>query len=89
MGKMIDWELCKKFRFDHTSKWYMHKPEPVPENETHKLLYDFKIQRNHQISANQPDLIIINKKKKDNLQNYGLCCPGRPQSEIEIMWKEG
>ena len=24
---MIHWEFCKKFKFDHTNKWYMHKPE--------------------------------------------------------------
>ena len=28
------------------------------------------------------------QKKKENLQNCGLCCPGGPQSEIERMWKE-
>ena len=23
VGKLIHWEMCKKFRFDHTNKWYM------------------------------------------------------------------
>ena len=45
-------------------KSYMHNPESVLENETHKLLRDFDIQRNHQISARRPDLIIINKKER-------------------------
>ena len=31
---------------------------------THKLLWDFDIHTDHQISARRPDLIIINKKKK-------------------------
>ena len=31
--KLILWELCKKFKFDHTKKWYMHNPESVLENE--------------------------------------------------------
>ena len=35
--KVIYWELCKKFKFDHTNKWYMHNPESVLDNETHKL----------------------------------------------------
>ena len=30
-----------------------------------------------------------NKKTRGNLQNWGLCCPSGPQSEIEKMWKEG
>ena len=37
-GKVIHWEMCKKFKFDHTNKWYMHSPAPVLENATHKLL---------------------------------------------------
>ena len=26
MGKVIHRELCRKFEFDHTNKWYMHNP---------------------------------------------------------------
>ena len=29
VGKVIHWQLCKKFKFDHTNKWYMYKPEAV------------------------------------------------------------
>ena len=25
LGRMIHAELCKKLKFDHTIKWYMHK----------------------------------------------------------------
>ena len=28
------------------------------------------------------------QKKKDNLLNYGLCCPSWPQSKTERKWKE-
>ena len=42
----------------------MHNPESIPENETHKLLWDFEIQTDHLISARRPELIIVNKKKK-------------------------
>ena len=42
----------------------MHNPAPVLENNTHKLLWDFDIHTDHQISARRPDLIIINKKKR-------------------------
>ena len=62
--KLIHWEMCKKFTFDHANKWYMHNPEPVLKNDTQKLLWDFDIQTDHLISARRPDLIIINKKKK-------------------------
>ena len=64
VGKVIHWEMCKKFKFDHTKKWYMHNPAPVLENDTHKLLWDFNIQTDHLIPARRPDLIIINKKRE-------------------------
>ena len=64
VGKVIHWEMCKKFKFDHANKWHMHNPAPVLENDAHKLLWDFNIQTNHLISARRPNLIIINKKRK-------------------------
>ena len=64
VGKVIHWEMCKKFKFDHTNKWYMHNPAPALENDTHKLLWDFNIQTDYLIPARRPDLIIINKKKR-------------------------
>ena len=89
LGKVIYWEMCKKFKFDHANKWYMHNPAPVLENDTHKLLWDFDIQTDRLISARRPDLIIIQqKKRKENLQNCRLCCPGWPQNKTERMWKE-
>ena len=37
--KVILSEICKKFKFDHTNKWYMYNPAPVLENDTHKLTH--------------------------------------------------
>ena len=62
--RVIHWEMCRKFQFDHTNKWYTFNPAPVLENDQHKLLWDFNIQTDHLIQARRPDLIIINKKKK-------------------------
>ena len=53
----------------------MQNPEPVLENDTYKLLWNFDIHTDHLISTGRPDLILINKKKKENLQNCRLCCP--------------
>ena len=55
VGKVIHWEMCKKFKFDHANKWYMHNPAPVLENDTQKLIWDFNIQTDH---------LIATKKKK-------------------------
>ena len=56
--------MCRKFQFNHSNKWYMHNPAPVLENDTHKLLWDFKIQTDHLIPARRPDFQIINKKMR-------------------------
>ena len=56
IGKVIYWELCKRLEFDHTSKWYMHKPKPIQENKTHKILWYFEIQTNHLIQTIRLDL---------------------------------
>ena len=70
VGKDIHWELCKKLKFDHSNKWYMHIPESVKENETQKFLWDFEIKMNHLISARRPDQVIIDKKKKTDRVVY-------------------
>ena len=62
VGKVIHLDMCKKFKFEHANKWYMHNPAPLLENDTHKLLWDFDIQTDHLISPQRRDLIIINKK---------------------------
>ena len=51
VGKVIHREICKKFKSDHANKWYMYNPEPVLENDTHKLPWDFDIQTDHLIPA--------------------------------------
>ena len=48
----------------------MHNAAPVLENDTHKLLWDFDIHTDHQISARRPNPIIIKKKKK---KKKGIC----------------
>ena len=62
MGKVIQWELSQKLKFDHTNKLYMRTLASVLENETHKLQWDFDIQTDYLDSARRPDL------KKKNLQ---------------------
>ena len=64
VGKVIHRELCRKLKFDYVNKWYMHNTDSVLKNEMHKLFCDFEIQMDHLILARQPDLEIINKKKR-------------------------
>ena len=64
MSKVINWEMCKKFKFNHTNKWYMHNPALVLENDTHKLQWDFDVQTDNLISVRRLDLKWSTKKKK-------------------------
>ena len=77
------WEQCKKFKFHHMNKWYMYNTESVQENGMR--FWDtngsFNLSQTTRPYNNQ-------KKKKKNLQNCGLCCPGWPQSKVERKWKE-
>ena len=56
----------------------MHNPASLLENDTYKLFRHFDIQTDHLISARRRALNIVNNNninKRENLQNYGLCCP--------------
>ena len=61
------WERynCRKLKFDHITKWYMHKPESVLKNETHKNFQDFDIQTDHLLLLRCPNLAKKKRKKKE------------------------
>ena len=64
VGKMIQSEVFKRFKFDHTTKWYIQKPESVLKNKKHKILSNFEIKMDLSIPAKRPGLALINKKKE-------------------------
>ena len=70
-----------RLKFDHIDKWYMHKPENVQDNETHKNLWKFEIQTESAIQARRPDVELDNKKKRTI---YRLCCSGQSQEGLEL-----
>ena len=43
---------------------FEHQPETVLENNDYKLLWDYNIQTDHQISATRPDLVVISKQEQ-------------------------
>ena len=60
-GKVYLLGIVQEIKFDHSDKWYMHKPECISENETNKILSDFQIQKDHSIPTKRSDLVLINK----------------------------
>ena len=80
--------MCKKFKFDHTNKLYMHNPAPVLENDTNKRLWDFDIHTDHLISVRRPDLKIINKKKKKGCKIVDFSVPADHRIKLKECEKK-
>ena len=97
VGKGIHWEMCKKFKFGHTNKWYMHNPAPILENDSHKLLWHFNIQTDQLILGKRQALIIINKKKKRICKSVDFAVPadhrinlkkcGKKDKYLDLAWE--
>ena len=88
VGNVIHGEICKKFKFDHTNKWYMHNQAPVQENDLHGLLWYFDIHTDHLISARRPYLIIIKKKKKKRFcKIFDFAVPADHRIKLKEYWK--
>ena len=66
----------------------MHNPAPVLENDTHKLLRDFDIHTDHLISARRPDLIIINKKKRETCKIVDFAIPADHRIKLKECEKK-
>ena len=56
---------CKKHEFQRAQHWYEHEPDGGIENKGHKILWDFTIQCDTKIEARQPDIVLIDKTKKE------------------------
>ena len=55
--------ICKVYDLDTPKDWW-EIPEKVVENERAKILWDFYIQTDKHVMANQPDIVIVDKVKK-------------------------
>ena len=62
-GKYVDFFFF--FFFDVNELWDKHEPEKVMQNNSWKVLWNFKIQTYHVIESIRPDMVLINKIKND------------------------
>ena len=62
-GTKIHWELCRKYGIEMKEKWYEHTREVVMENDKCKILWDFRVQTDHEMSGRRPDVIVVEKDK--------------------------
>ena len=63
----------------------MHNPASVQENDTHKFLWDFVKQSDHQILDRRPDLIIIITADVKNSQGVNNNNDNNNVLDIEIQ----
>ena len=56
--------ICKTYNIETPKNWWEY-PEKVVENDQAKILWDFHIQTDKQVRANQPDIVIVDKDKKE------------------------
>ena len=47
--------------------WYEHEAESVVENENFKILWDFTIQCDDMTEARRPDILVVDKLKKETM----------------------
>ena len=62
----------------------MHNRKSALENEKHKLLWNFEIQTDHEISARWSNLIIVNNKKEKTCWKVNFAV----LSDLRIKLKE-
>ena len=74
VGRIIHWELCRRYGFKCIEKWYDHIPEGVLKNEKSKILWDFRIQTNQQLNRNRIG-IVLHKKEKNECKIIDVFCP--------------
>ena len=71
VGRVIHWELCKKYGVECSDKWYEHFPQSIEKNEEVKLLFDFTIQTDREIHHRRPD---ISEKEGKGNNHCGHSC---------------
>ena len=65
LEKKVHCLLCKKLETECENKWFSHQPEPVLENDKCKILLDFAIQTDNEIEQRRPDIVVIDKEKRE------------------------
>ena len=56
--------ICKTLGIETTDKWYTHMPKPECEEGDVTVLWNQAVHTDREVTANRPDIIIKNKKRK-------------------------
>ena len=63
VGQAVYWKRCQKFSLPCKDKWYDHAPEGVRENVQVKVLWGFRVQTDHHLEHNRPDIVVLEKEE--------------------------
>ena len=69
----IQWKLCQNYDL-HCNDTNDHSPEAVMENDQLKLLWEFRIQTDHPLDHNRPDIVVLEKASRV-CQIIDVACP--------------
>ena len=67
VAKYIYNKICEENGLPSINQWYDVEPQPVVEKSEIKVLWDFTIQTDKEITAIRPDIVFMNKKDKTAL----------------------
>ena len=84
--KKVRWLLCKKVEIECEDKWFSHQPEPVLENDKCKILWDFAIQTDKKIEHRRPDIVVIDKEKRE-CKIIDIAVPGDQNIKVKELEK--
>ena len=86
VARIVHLGLYQKAGLIGDVKWYNHKPKSVMENERVKILWDFNIQTDHQLTTNnqhrRPDIVIVYKKER-KCQLIDIAIPGDSRVKLK------
>ena len=80
--KVINCELCKELKFDHTKKWYRHNLESLMGNEIHKHFWGFW-DRNGKPHLDQTIRPCNNQQKKKTFRIVGFAVPANNRIKLK------
>ncbi|XP_063599183.1 uncharacterized protein LOC134775554 [Penaeus indicus] len=83
VAKYVHWRLCEKYELDKANKWYDHKPDGLIENTNYKILWDVMIQCDREIEARRPDIVVVDKQKRE-VKIIDIAIPG----DVRVCEKE-
>ena len=65
MASIVHRNICQHYNLPIHWKPWLHKPEMISENDDVKILWDMEIQTDRIIPGRRPDIVVVNKTKRE------------------------